>query len=234
MKLGLLGYPVTHSKSPELYRKFLGGKLSSYELFSYPSAVDVPSLNWFQERLDGLNITSPYKELFFSQVKIVSPLVKQIGAINTIAFGKETVGTNTDLLAVVEILKNYQKNFGNLKLLILGDGVMARLTILVADDLKIPYLQFSRKRTPAFQQLSLCQFQSKEVQNIVINTCSREYICEAGFSGEEIFWDYNYSFEPHLKTLPSKVKLYQDGQEMLELQARAAIKFWNEVGPKLK
>lgn len=235
MRLGLLGYPVKHSRSPELYRRFLGNELTSYELFSCEKKEDIPSLETFRKSLDGLNITSPYKEHFVNQIEIPSALVRSLGAVNTLAFvGEKTYGTNTDLVAIVEILKNYLRDYKAVKILLLGDGVMARVTTLVAHDLNIPVLQFSRKTTSDFNHLDLRVHHQHDVQNIIINSCSREFVFNGQVSGEEIFWDYNYAFAPHENSLPGMVKLYQDGQEMLELQAKAAINFWKELNPKLK
>jgi shikimate 5-dehydrogenase len=144
------------------------------------------------------------------------------------------IGTNTDLLAVVDILQNYLKNFPNLKIILLGDGAMARVTKLVAQDLNIKIQQFSRKNNVDLSQLDISILKEASVQNLIINSCSRDFVFQGKVSGDEIFWDYNYSFIPHQNSLPSRVKMYHDGQEMLELQAKAAIKFWQEVIPKLK
>jgi hypothetical protein len=133
----------------------------------------------------------------------------------------------------VEILKNYRAKYGELQILLLGDGVMATVTKLVAKDLKIPLLQFSRKLHGDLSALDLTEYQDK-TQPLIINSCSRDFVFNGKVSGREIFWDYNYSFLPHQNTLPSRVLVYQDGQEMLELQAKAAIYFWREVNPKLK
>lgn len=234
MKLGLLGFPISHSLSPKLYQKFLGDKLTSYELFSYEKASEVPSLKWFSERIVGLNITSPYKTHFMNEIIIDSDLVRSLGAVNTLAFtDRGVLGTNTDLIAVVEILENYLKEYGDIEISLLGDGVMAHLTKIVAKDLKIPVRQFSRKLTPGFENLDLSKI-NQDIQQLVINSCSRQYVFKGKLKGEEIFWDYNYSFLPHQNTLPSLVMAYHDGQEMLELQAKAAIKFWKEVDAKLK
>lgn len=70
MKLGLLGYPITHSLSPKLYQEILGPKLTSYELFSFENRESIPSLDYFANKLDGLNITSPYKTHFINQIQI--------------------------------------------------------------------------------------------------------------------------------------------------------------------
>ncbi len=233
MKLGLLGYPISHSLSPKLYEKFLGPELTSYELFSFEKSSDIPALSIFASKLDGLNITSPYKTHFMKEIIVESDLVKAIGAVNTLAFtDKGVFGTNTDLLAVVEILQNYLNEYGDIEIALLGDGVMAGLTKVVAKDLKIPVRQYSRK-THDLVNLDLSKI-NQDIQQVVINSCSRDFVFQGKLKGEEIFWDYNYSFLPHQNTLPSKVISYRDGQEMLELQAQAAIKFWKEVNPKLK
>lgn len=230
MKLGLLGYPITHSLSPKLYNDLLGPKLTSYELFSYPTPDDIPEISFFASKLDGLNITSPYKAHFLSAVDIDSEIVRKLGAINTISFKpRKPVATNTDLLAVEEILANFQKAHKRLKVLLLGDGAMARLTNLVASAKQIPVQQFSRKTNSDLSNLDLQNFQENGTQNIIINSCSRDFVFKGKVSGEEIFWDYNYSFLPHQNTLPSLVKSYVDGQEMLLLQAKAAINFWSQV-----
>lgn len=233
MKLGLLGFPISHSLSPVLYQKFLGPKLESYQLFEISNKDNIPSLAEFAQKLDGLNITSPFKSHFTHQVLIDSPLVKALGFINTLAFmaNGKVKATNTDLLAVVEILQKYLSLYPKLKILLLGDGAMAETTKLVAKSLQIELYQLSRKTHPNFSKLNLIPFQEANKQTIIINSCSRDFIFQGTLSGEEIFWDFNYSFLPHQKTLPSQVKAYYDGQEMLELQAKAAIRFWTEVSP---
>ena len=235
MRLGLLGYPITHSLSPKLYREILGNKLTSYELFSCESKEQIPSLSTLATKLDGLNITSPYKTHFMNEIKIASPLVKQIGAVNTLSFAPDGVwGTNTDVIAVQDILTKYQEEWGQLHLLILGSGVMAKMTELVADDKSISWQEFSRQSQGNISQIDLRPHLKKNIQNIVINACSREFVFRGELTQDEVFWDYNYSFLPHQNTLPSRVKAYHDGQEMLSLQAKAAVKFWSQTNSKLK
>lgn len=235
MRLGLLGFPIEHSRSPELYRRHLGSRLTSYELFSFETVNLVPGLDHFRKKLDGLNITSPYKTHFFHEVSVANPVVKKLGSINTIGFTPDGVfGTNTDLLAVQKILTRLQSQFPNLAIYLLGDGVMAKLTKLVANELGIKLLQFSRKLNSDFEVLDLSNSYQESVQPIVINACSRSFIFKGKLKGHEVFWDYNYDFTPHSSSLPSVVKTYLDGRELLELQAIAAIEFWEELTPKLK
>ncbi len=226
MKLALLGFPIAHSLSPGLYRELLGDKLSSYELLEIEDPEEVPGLLELAKSFNGLSITSPHKKLFFHDVIIKSPLVKELRAINTIAFRRSGFyGTNTDVIAVEQILLRMKSDFTNLSLIILGDGVMARLTVMVAKSLNIPYQQFSRKKGDDVKNLDLSA--ESENQTVVINSCSRDFVFQGKLHPEMIFWDYNYSFLPHQTSLPSKVKTYVDGQEMLRLQALAAIEFWS-------
>jgi shikimate dehydrogenase len=226
MKLGLIGKNISHSGSPAIYKKLFGSNVK-YDLIDIQEVQNLPSLLDLAKSYDGLNITSPYKTHYFSQVIIQDSAVQSLGAINTLAFTPTGIqATNTDLLAVRSILSDYKSKYASLNLIILGSGVMARLTMIVAEELKLPMTQLSRSSYPDLTQLDLCQFEEKQSQNLVINACSRDFIFKGKQSLENIFWDYNYHFLPHQNTLPLFVKEYQDGQEMLYLQAVAAKQCW--------
>ncbi len=226
MKLALLGFPIEHSLSPALYREFLGDKLERYDLLEIEDPLLVPGILMLSEKYEGLSITSPYKKHFFQDVVVTSPIVNELKAINTIAFRKSGIyGTNTDVVAVEKILLEMKKEHPELHLIILGSGVMARVTLLVARSLQIPFQQFSRKKGDAMESLDLSE--RSDNQTVVINCCSRDFVFRGKLHPDLIFWDYNYSFIPHQSTLPFLVKTYVDGQEMLRLQAIAAIEFWS-------
>lgn len=226
MKLALLGYPIAHSLSPSLYRELLGDKLSSYDLLEIADPSGIPSLSELALKYQGLSITSPHKKHFFHDVVIQSQIVKELKAINTIAFRKDGFyGTNTDVIAVEQILLRMKREYQDLSLILLGDGVMARVTVMVARALCIPFEQFSRKKGDDLKNLDLSS--GSENQTVVINSCTRDFVFQGKLHPEMIFWDYNYSFLPHQTTLPPQVKSYIDGQEILRLQAIAAIEFWS-------
>lgn len=228
MKLALLGYPIAHSLSPSLYREFLGDKLTSYSLLEIEDPSRVPTLAELSSQYDGLSITSPHKKLFFQDVVISSPIVNELKALNTISFRKSGIyGTNTDVIAVEKILLNFKARLPDLGLIILGDGVMARLTVMVAKTLVIPFEQYSRRKGDDLTHLNLSG--PRVNPTIVINSCTRDFVFKGSLHPDFIFWDYNYSFKPHQNTLPSLVKTYIDGEEMLRLQAIAAIEFWSDT-----
>lgn len=225
MKLALIGKDISHSKSPDLYREMLTD-LTKYDLLDYSTSRDLPELDYLASRYDAVNITTPYKTHFVSEVEIRDDSVKTLGAINTIKFQSSGhKGSNTDLIAVRRILKDYLRVYRRIHLILLGSGVMARLTELVADELNLPLVQYSRLNGNDMNCLDFSATSS--AQTIVINACSRNYVFSGKINSDHVFWDYNYNFLPHQSSLPKMVKSYHDGQTLLRFQAEAAIEFWN-------
>lgn len=227
MKLGLIGKNISHSRSPAIYQKLLGNCLQ-YDLLDVPDHDSLPSLELLAKSYQGINITSPYKTAYLSQVVINDSAVKHLGSINTLKFDEKGVSaTNTDLIAVRAILQNLILRFSKIHLILLGSGVMANLTQILAAENSLSVDQLSRRTQSNLSKLDLSPFEKMGHQNVVINACAREFVFSGEISSESIFWDYNYNFIPHQNTLPFKVKEYHDGQEMLFLQAEAALEFWN-------
>lgn len=102
-KLGLIGYPLSHSKSPELHKGFLSkcGLKGEYKL--YPILPDDKNalktlLNRVRSgEIHGLNVTIPHKQNVIPLLNGLSDTARTIGAVNTIVFkGGELIGENTD------------------------------------------------------------------------------------------------------------------------------------------
>ncbi len=228
MRLALIGKSISHSQSPRIYQKLLAS-LESYDLLDYPTEASLPDLGVLAKTYSGLNLTSPYKKHYAQKVDIHDELTKKLGAINTISFlGDRPVGLNTDLKAIEELLVYYQKRFSSVQILVLGGGVMAQATHLVAKALRLEILILARQEYGDLSRIDLKQWHRNDHQMIVINACSRDFTFEGETTGEEIFWDYNYHHVPHQISLPFKVREYHDGLEMLYLQAKAAVAFWSD------
>ena len=89
----------------------------------------------------------------------------------------------------------------------------------LCDQMLIPYTLLSRKNTKGFKKLSLINKVRSEEKTIVVNCCSRDYVFNGEIDKEIIFWDLNYSFEPHKTLFSSMDCKYIDGLELLNLQA---------------
>lgn len=102
IRLGLIGDNITRSKSPRLHRTAgqLTGLNVTYDRL-IPKDLGLTFDEVFEHAQDtgfrGINITYPYKELVTAKVSVDDPLVRGIGAVNTVVFAKEgPKGFNTD------------------------------------------------------------------------------------------------------------------------------------------
>lgn len=232
MRLGLLGSEIQHSLSPALYNEFLGPELTSYELFDIGKASDVPTLKEFAQKLDGLSITTPFKTHFLPEVSFNDEKIKELGGINCISFSDKFWATNTDYLALQSLIPEMQKNYPHHDIVLLGAGVMAKITVKILSDLQLPFQEITRKSHGPLEKIDLSTQFKRPL--LLINACSRSFVFQGKTPQGSVFWDYNYSFRSHSETLPQLFHEYIDGLELLRRQAQSAISFWRETNPKLK
>ncbi|MCO4792694.1 MAG: hypothetical protein KC493_03220 [Bacteriovoracaceae bacterium] len=226
-KLGLLGKNISHSRSQEVYEKILERSVK-YTLFDYQEIDEIPTIDTFFEQVEGLSITAPYKRVFLDKVKL-SEDIKATNAINCIKKnGMSYEGTNTDYLALLDIFRKFKEKYSDLNIVLLGDGAMSIVVKLVSEKMNCELLQFSRKKTDNFSELELLDFNFKnQGKVIVINSCSREYLFNGEIDSNYIFYNLNYSCPEQEKLFIGRPNQYIDGMELLEGQARHALKFWD-------
>jgi shikimate dehydrogenase len=222
MRLALIGKNISHTRSPEIYSRLLGDQLLSFDLLDYEDTSCLPLAAELFLGLDGVSITSPYKQHFMAQVSLVN-CPDGIQGVNCLRLlNKKIEATNTDYLGIKELLLEIYLKNPTYSVVILGSGVMAQITELILGEFKIPYTHYSRKNNNNFYQLSFNN-------SLVINTCSRDYVFKGEIGNNVTFWDYNYNFLPHQNTLPLLCENYIDGFSLLEIQAKYALAFWNNA-----
>lgn len=132
MQLGLLGYPIQHSLSPWIHNQFSEqiNQLSEYQLFEISQDKfndNVSELKF--KKLDGFNVTVPYKQRIIPYLDELDIYADEIGAVNTVVCkNNKWIGYNTDGLGYVVGLKSaYPHLFsGDKKVLVLGAGGASR------------------------------------------------------------------------------------------------------------
>ena len=138
-KLGLIGYPLSHSLSPKIHTAALKacGLQGDYSLFLIHTD-DKQRLKDLLGRvrsgeITGLNVTIPHKQNVIELMDELTPTAKAIGAVNTIYLRDEKlIGDNTDAAGFLSDLKKF---FGNRILeigkstLVLGAGGSARAVV---------------------------------------------------------------------------------------------------------
>ena len=136
-RLGLVGYPLGHSRSPELHRGFLRacGLDGEYRLYPVPPDDEDALrrlLNSIRRgEIHGLNVTIPHKERAAKLLVRLTPAAKAIGAVNTLwAENGVLWGDNTDAPAFWEDLSEKLPGAAHGGLaLVLGAGGAARAVV---------------------------------------------------------------------------------------------------------
>ena len=131
--LGLIGYPLGHSRSPELHRGFLAecGLSGDYALYPIPPD-DMDALKALLDRvrtgeIQGLNVTIPHKQNVIPLLDELSETASTIGAVNTIYAQKgKLIGENTDAEGFWRDLQHLIRENSRPKALVLGAGGSAR------------------------------------------------------------------------------------------------------------
>jgi shikimate dehydrogenase len=128
---GVMGNPITHSKSPRIHTLF--AQQTSQHLAYTAIHVDLGGFAQAVGNFDasggkGLNITVPFKQEAFELVDELSARAKRAGAVNTIKFeNNKRYGDNTDGIGLVnDLTRNHQIELQGKRILLMGAGGAAR------------------------------------------------------------------------------------------------------------
>jgi len=133
---GIMGWPVSHSRSPQIHNHWIAEHalngayvLLPVEPARLPDAVRGLAALGFA----GCNVTIPHKVAAMSLVDWVDPLARRIGAINTIVVQPDgsTRGYNNDGAGYLQSLQEAQPGWraGSGPAMVLGAGGGARAVI---------------------------------------------------------------------------------------------------------
>ncbi|HEU4656579.1 MAG TPA: shikimate dehydrogenase [Capillimicrobium sp.] len=132
VRLGVLGWPVAHSRSPAIHAAAfaaLGLDGWRYQRLPVPpellaeTVVALPQAGFL-----GANVTVPHKEAALAVADEVSDAAREIGAVNTLTFDPERgiVGDNTDAPGLLDALP---VDPAGRSALVLGAGGSARAVV---------------------------------------------------------------------------------------------------------
>jgi shikimate dehydrogenase len=196
MKLGVIGYPVEHSLSPELFqtRFFVSFVKGTYEKISVPLNENLYTvlLDLYLDGYDGVNVTMPYKEKVIGMVTHLGDCAEKVKAINTIVFNDDKwVGYNTDYLAYKILFEKNVSVFD--KILIIGAGGAARAIAYAAMDVGFKSINITNRTPEPAKQLAgevggnVVEMDFKPVGDMVIVNAT-----SMGMNGENVL-DIDFS-----------------------------------------
>lgn len=243
-KFGIIGRSLSHSFSPAYFaEKFFREGLTGYAYNAYPLADidELPALLKANPDLVGLNVTIPYKKAVLSYLNKSTPAVREAGACNCIQISNgQLEGHNTDVIGFEQSLTPLLSDV-HTHALILGTGGAASAVAYVLTRMGIDFLTVTRKLLVIEKHITYAQLTGEilKTHKLIINTTPvgmEPHVDECpDISYEQVgpqhlLYDliYNPAETLFLAKGRDKGASIKNGLEMLQLQAEASWKIWNE------
>jgi shikimate dehydrogenase len=258
-RYGVMGYPVSHSRSPAIHRLFALQTLQDiqYELLQVAPENLESAIRKFQRAGGkGLNITVPHKSEVPRLCDHLSERASTAGAVNTLTFRQgEVYGENTDGIGLLRDLTiNLGVTLEGSNILILGAGgatrgIVGPLLEMQPESIRIANRTLDKAQALAdhfsrFGSVSACRFDVVPVSegyDLVINATSAGLkgdappYPEAAVSNHTVCYDLSYGLKP----TPFSVWAREHGAArsvtgwgMLVEQAAESFHIWRGVRPE--
>ncbi len=182
IKTGVIGHPISHSKSPLIHSYWL----DSNELSGSYEAIDIKPENLKQDVLDlvnqgykGFNVTVPHKVAIMELCDVIDPIAEQIEAVNTVTIKKGKLhGTNTDAFGFTENIKqaitreNWDWSFDGGKAVVIGAGGAANAVIHALLEEGVPEITITNRTREKAEILT-----SRDVRKITAHDWDKRNEC---------------------------------------------------------
>ena len=258
-RYGVMGYPVSHSRSPVIHRLFAlqTHQNLQYELLQVtPDKLDTAVRQFQRTGGKGLNITVPHKTEVTKLCDQLSERARTAGAANTLSFRDgEILGDNTDGIGLLrDLAVNLDVNLEGANILILGAGGATRGIVGPLLEMQPVSLRIANRTLDKAQVLadhfsrsgpvSACRFNAvpvTEQYDLIINATSAGVKGDsppyppAAISPGTLCYDLSYGLTP----TPFSVWAREQGAErsimgwgMLVEQAAESFHIWRGVRPE--
>lgn len=236
MKVGLIGKGIEYSKSKEWFEK-QGIEYLVFDVSCVEQGLELAIDN----KLDGFNVTTPFKQDIIKYLDGLMPEAIRTKSVNCVKVWNDTlIGDSFDGKAFEITLEHYLSNHDDWEfdyphnIAILGNGgvVPSLLTSIhdVIDDVESHHEVHVFARNPKQDELKLSDFNAEHF-DMIVNTIPFKAGIDINFNNKSkfIYFDLNYADD----TLIKKAELNKhcswaiDGMEMLERQAEMSLDWWN-------
>ncbi len=257
-RYGVMGYPVSHSRSPVIHRLFAEQTAQNIEYEAIevtPDRLEKAVRGFQREGGKGLNITVPHKNEVTKLVDHLSERASTAGAVNTLTFrDEEILGDNTDGFGLLrDLVDNLGVTVEGARILVLGAGGATRGIVgplLEKEPVGLCIANRTIDKAMALANyfsisgpVTSCRFDSVPVEDpydLVINATSAGLHGEtppypaAAISPNTLCYDLSYSLRP--TTFMSWAREQGAarsvmGWGMLVEQAAESFRIWRNVRP---
>lgn len=175
LRLAVIGNPITHSKSPDLFQ----GLFSEDELEGVYEKIElggIQEIKFLKNHYDGFNVTAPFKQSIIPYLDTLSEAAQKIGAVNTV-YQKDDkwVGDNTDFIGILKAIESAKNPSEIRNCLILGAGGAARAAAFAMNHSNIKSTIINRtfsKAAGLAQDFNLSAIEKANLEDyqLIINT----------------------------------------------------------------
>lgn len=244
---GLVGYPLKHSFSYRFFgEKFEKEKIDAQYLnFEIADIGRLPDIIKEYTKLQGLNVTIPYKEQVIPFLDELDPIAEAIGAVNVIKITRKgdkilLKGFNSDYIGFKNSIEPLINPEIHRKALILGTGGASKAVEYGLKALGLETSHVSRTRKEGVITYGELSEDMMNEYTVIVNASPvgtfpnvdecpdipYQYI-----GNKHMLYDVVYNppvtkFLEQGKKQGAKIK---NGETMLELQAIAAWNIWNDL-----
>jgi shikimate dehydrogenase len=257
-RYGVMGYPVSHSRSPVIHRLFAlqTEQNMQYELLQVaPEKLETAIRQFQRTGGKGLNITVPHKSEVARLVDQTSERAATAGAVNTLSFRDgEIYGENTDGIGLLrDLTVNLGIDLEGTNILILGAGGATRGIIGPLLEMNPASLRIANRTLGKAQALAdhfersgpvtACSFNvvpTSEPYDLVINATSAGLQGDAPPYPADAITDQTYCYDLSygLTATPFSVWAREQGAAhsvmgwgMLVEQAAESFNIWRGIRP---
>ena len=252
-KFLVIGNPIKHTLSPKLHNFWIKknnvnaiyGKLETHK-------TDLNELceNLKQGKLDGLNVTVPFKKEIIPYINVLSGHALRTKSVNTITIENgNLVGHNTDIDGFELSVKKLNYDVSNKTVIILGAGGVVPSIIYALKKMNASKIFVSNRTKEKaedmqnqFDDLQILDWGELTNFDMIINATSiglkENDKFEIDFSkiGKNKFF-YDVIYEPHetnfFQAGNQKGNTFENGLNMFLYQAQKAFKIWHNVEPEI-
>jgi shikimate dehydrogenase len=156
-RLGVLGWPVAHSRSPAMHNAALaelGMEGWRYQLLPVAPALLAQTVRALGDSgFAGANVTIPHKQAALALADSASPVARAIGAANTLMFGRDgsIAAENTDAPGLIAAIG---ESPAGRSALVLGAGGSARAAVWALLDAGAAQVSIHNRTRERAQQLA--------------------------------------------------------------------------------
>jgi shikimate dehydrogenase len=259
-KFGIIGKPIAHSLSPLLHNYWFKkyNIRATYSLIeTEENQIDKVISKIKKKELQGINVTTPYKQEVIPYLDLVINDAQQTSSVNTIYLSSDNkiVGENTDVYgfdySFIEKLE--RKDLLEKKILILGAGGVTPSIIyalfkknikkIFISNRSIEKAQIIKKKFPFIEIILWENINSKSQDvDIIINATSLGMKNGNDFDQiikkfKKVLIYYDVIYNPLETTMLKNFKQQEvktfNGLEMFLYQGQKSFYLWNRINPEV-